>query len=228
MGTSLRISIQAWNRQRRYRARRGEGRADTHLKLYHFDFEDSPGAPSGQRAAKIERFVSESLADCLVAAGREVPEALARGEPPAMRKGPHGKPYLEGSGLEGVFFSLSHTRGHAIVCFSGGEIGADCENMAARPGGRTRYEGIAARCFAGDERGYIGFGQPGDTRRFFEIWTMKEAYMKYTGRGFAEGIRSFSVLDTPPGVNIKTGLLDGAPHVVFSVCTGTGGAGATA
>ena len=162
-----------------------------------------------------------SLADYLSAAGREIPERLRGGGQPAIRKGPHGKPYLEGSGLEGVFFSLSHTRGHAIVCFSEREIGADCENMEARRGGSARYEGIAARCFTEDERGYIAFGQPGGTLRFFEIWTAKEAYMKYTGKGFAEGIGSFSVLDAP-GVDIETGLLDGAPHVVFSVCTGAG------
>ena len=191
------------------------------MKLYHFEFEDSPGAPAGM-AEEIKRFVSGSLADYLSLAGREVPETLIRGGQPALRKGPHGKPYLEGPGLEGVYFSLSHTRGHAIVCFSEGEIGADCENMDARRSGLSRYEGIAGRCFTEDERGYIAFGQQDETLRFFEIWTAKEAYMKYTGKGFAEGISSFSVLDAP-GVSIETGLLKSAPHVVYSVCTGGDG-----
>ena len=194
------------------------------MKLYHFDCEDSPGAPSGSGAAGVKRFVTESLADYLLAAGREVPEPLRRGEPVPLRKGPHGKPYLEGPGFEGVFFSLSHTRGHAVVCFSEGEIGADCENMEARRGGSERYAGIAKRCFTEDEQGYIAFGQQGEILRFFEIWTAKEAYMKYTGKGFAEGISSFSVLDAP-GVNIETGLLKDAPQVVYSVCTGGNGRG---
>ena len=69
-----------------------------------------------------------------------------------------------------------------------------------------------------------GFGSDtgvdlGPAGRFFEIWTAKEAYMKYTGRGFSEGFRSFSVFCLPE-VDIETGRFDGAPNIVFSVCTG--------
>ena len=187
------------------------------MRLYHYGNKNLAAAPAEDREAENRRFFSESLTDYLAERGRDIPESLKRGEPPALRKGPHGKPYLAEPGLEEVFFSLSHTRGHAIVCFSAGEIGADCENTEAREG-RTGYAGIAARCFMDDERAYTAIGEPGFHTRFFEIWTAKEAYMKYTGKGFAEGFRSFSVLSAP-GVCIETGRLAEAPGVVFSVCT---------
>ena len=194
------------------------------MKLYHFDHEGGFSAPDGSGPEAIRGFLVESLKDYLTVCGRDLPEPLERGAFPAMRKGPHGKPYFEEPGLEGVFFSLSHTRGHAIVCFSEGEIGADCENTEARGEARLRYKRIADRCFSEDEKGYADLGAPDGALRFFEIWTAKEAYMKYTGNGFSEGMRSFSVLDAQD-VCIETGRLQAAQHVVFSVCTAAGGEG---
>ena len=165
----------------------------------------------------------KALADYLATRGMEVPAPLLRGEAPATEKGRYGKPFFAEPWLEGVYFSRSHTLGFELVCFSDSETGLDCENSEARPGIEKRYEGIAERFFADEERAYMGAGSEGALMRFFEIWTAKEAYMKYTGRGFAEGFRSFSVRSLPDA-EIVTGRLDGAPHVVLSVCTALRGA----
>jgi len=159
----------------------------------------------------------ESLKDYLKESGYGVAGTALR-EKARIRKGPHGKPFFSDPGLEGVFFSRSHSKGHEVVCFSDGEIGIDCEDTEARQGIAGKYPGIARRCFTEDEMEYMG----DSVERFFEIWTAKEAYMKYTGRGFAEGFRSFSALDIP-GVSIDTGRLADAPHVVYSVCKAAGG-----
>ena len=179
------------------------------LRLYHYSAED--GAAFGK-----------ALTDYLESSGRSGLAAACQKEPAVFRRGEHGKPYFFGHGLEDVFFSRSDTRGHAIVCFSDAEIGLDCENTRARPGIETRAGAIAKRCFTENERAYLDSDSHGAARRFFEIWTAKEAYMKYTGRGFSEGFRTFSVFDLPC-VRIETGLLPDAPHVVYSVCTGDAG-----
>lgn len=208
------------------------------LKLYHLIYERPSEAPSGDDEDAFRRFLRESLTDYLGAPGAGMAEALLMDGLPPIRKGPHGKPYFCGPELEKVFFSLSHTAGHAVLCFSDGEIGVDCENIDARPRIGSKLGGIAKRCFTEDEQAYVDGGgagrgaeggrgrspeeNPADgadrIRRFFEIWTAKEAYMKYTGNGFSEGFKSFSALSVP-GVRIETGCVEGAPHVIYSVCT---------
>ena len=164
-----------------------------------------------------DAFFCETLVDYLKANGRNVPDSLLNGEAPVTHKGPHGKPYFSDSELSGVFFSLSHTKGHNLLCFSNAEIGADCENIKARPGIETRLKAIARRCFTEDEQAYVAPAEGGAVLRFFEIWTAKEAYMKYTGKGFSQGFRSFSALNLPD-VEIETGPAPGAPDIVYSVC----------
>ena len=143
---------------------------------------------------------------------------MLKGLLPGEQKGPHGKPYFYESGFEGVFFSRSDTKGYKTIGFSDGEIGVDCENTEARPGIESRFRMIAKRYFSEDELRYIDPEASGAVGRFFEIWTAKEAYMKFTGRGFSEGFRSFSVFGLANAV-VETGRVEGAPHVVYSVCT---------
>jgi phosphopantetheinyl transferase len=195
------------------------------LRLYRFENK------SISAEIDIGDFFEESLLHYLRESSMDVPASLQSGKAPAITRGAHGKPYFCEPGLERVFFSLSHTRGYAIICFSDGEIGADCENTRARAGMGARCERIAKRRFTDDERQWMASGDAEDETengggrigRFFEIWTAKEAYMKYTGNGFSEGFRSFSTRCLP-GVNMETGWFSDAPHIVYSVCTEAGGA----
>ena len=164
---------------------------------------------------------NEALIDYMRVTGKSMPASLLRGEMPETRKGKHGKPYFAEQELKDVFFSRSHSHEYEIVCFSDGEIGVDCEDLQARKDRAADFEKIAKRYFAEDENKYIEPGRPGAEERFFDIWTAKEAYVKYTGRGFAEGFNGFSVFRLPE-VEIKTGRLEDAPHVVYSVCRSNG------
>ena len=181
------------------------------MKIYHF---------SGGRSDS-DRFFGESLIDYIRESGLDVPASALRNSD-MIRRGPYGKPYFRDSGLYGIYFSRSHSKGHEVVCFSDGEIGLDCENTEARPGIGERYLDIAGRCFTEDEQEYLLGADDDPIARFFEIWTAKEAYMKYSGKGFSEGFRTFSVL-CASGVNFETGRLNEAPHVVYSVCTAQDG-----
>ena len=178
------------------------------MRLYHY--EKVNGSAFG-----------EALIDYLTQTGKNVPESLQKGISPEMKKSEHGKPYFSESELCGIFFSRSHTNESEVVCFSENEVGVDCEDLKWRSTqiGRIRqYEKIAKRYFTEDEQEYIAFGEPLAEERFFDVWTAKEAYTKYTGKGFSEGFQSFSVFNRPD-VKIITNRLEGAQHIVFSICT---------
>ena len=175
------------------------------MKIYHYP---------GECGAAF----CEALADYLITTRGRAPASVLKGLLPGEKKGPHGKPYFYEPEFEGVFFSRSDTRGYKTIGFSDGEIGVDCENTEGRPGIESRFLMIAKRYFSEDELGYLEPGASGAAGRFFEIWTAKEAYMKFTGKGFSEGFRSFSVFGLPDAV-VETGRVEGAPHIVYSVCT---------
>ena len=148
-----------------------------------------------------------------------------------VSKGPHGKPYFTGQGLKEIFFSLSYSQRDEVLCLSDSEVGVDCESTTARAEFEKRCKSLAARWFTKDEQAYVEYGGADycpltpdadeAVQRFFIVWTRKEAYMKYTGNGFSEGFRSFSVFDLPE-VDFITGRLKDAPHIIYSVCAGSG------
>lgn len=102
---------------------------------------------------------------------------------------PKGKPYFKDGSLE---FSVSHT-GKLWVCLISNEqepVGVDVQAM--RP---CHREKIAERYYTADEQEFVSAtGEAG----FFQIWTRKEAYAKYTGEGLNERIASFSTLKKSP------------------------------
>jgi 4'-phosphopantetheinyl transferase len=194
------------------------------MKLYLYD-NKAPGAPD-----ELFRSAAEDHCAALGLPGVERPRPDPGGSPGdafAVVRGPHGKPYFAGPPLRGrVHFSLSHSGAYRAVLFHDEEVGLDIEDLSLR-GGLTpeRMERIAARFFAGDEQRYLIEGSPGaagdhpdDLRaRFFSLWTAKEAYIKYTGRGMSEGLSSFSALAPPDGVTITT--FSAGPGLICSFCT---------
>jgi 4'-phosphopantetheinyl transferase len=195
---------------------------------------------------EVEEFLAESLGAYLMSEGRldslvRAGARPARGhaEPvlcsdtvlamtgPTFEHGLHGKPRFADLALRDVHFSISHTKGAAVVAFADREIGIDIERTSRFDKGEERLLGIARRFFADDELAYVvGEGQTTPTAlrpplhrgelasRFFEVWTGKEAYMKWTGRGFSEGFRTFSVFDVEPVIETFRGPED----IVCSVC----------
>lgn len=81
-----------------------------------------------------------------------------------------------------VFFSISHSGNIVLCAVSDKEIGADIEKIR-----NIRFD--AAKKFAGaSELEYIGE----NLNRFFEIWTLKEAFFKCKGTGLGADIGSVS------------------------------------
>ncbi|MDR0222506.1 MAG: 4'-phosphopantetheinyl transferase superfamily protein [Oscillospiraceae bacterium] len=104
---------------------------------------------------------------------------------PEMTKTPSGKPYFKDSS---IFFNYSHCRLAAACAVSRrGAVGVDAEC------GRAVSTAAINRVCIRSELSAIENG--GD---FLRIWTQKEAYAKFTGRGFAERFRRIDTSAFPP------------------------------
>lgn len=85
--------------------------------------------------------------------------------------GAHGKP-LCGTGAG---FSVSHAGNFVLCAVADGAVGADIEvPRPVSPAVLTRVCTAAEQAFCG-----------ADPRRFLQVWTAKEAYLKFTGDGLA-------------------------------------------
>jgi 4'-phosphopantetheinyl transferase len=74
-------------------------------------------------------------------------------------------------------------------------VGVDVEAYADPP------LDVAATLFATPERDALAHTAPADhMRAFFELWTMKEAFVKARGTGFRTAFDSFAVQQNPPGL----------------------------
>lgn len=104
--------------------------------------------------------------------------------------GDKGKPYL--TGYPQFQYSLSHSGdGVAVGVTDGVPIGVDVEPI------REYRPALANRFFAPGEQAYL-HAQPEEAeRRFYEIWTQKEAWLKRDGRGITVDLRSFDVTAPP-------------------------------
>ena len=126
----------------------------------------------------------------------------------------NGKPYIKGR--NNLFFNLSHS-GHWVICaLSPSEVGCDIEEIREN----DRAEKIAARYFTDEEKVFIqnsalinqGLKEKDADKKacddskkaccdvadrrvpFYRIWTLKESFMKVTGKGLALPLKDFSII----------------------------------
>jgi 4'-phosphopantetheinyl transferase len=103
-----------------------------------------------------------------------------------FRIGEYGKPHVDD---DAVRFNLSHTRGMAAVAVAPhGDIGIDVERIDRHRLGLD----IAERFFAPSEFEHLK-GLNADTRvdASYELWTLKEAYIKAMGLGLSCPLDAF-------------------------------------
>jgi len=113
----------------------------------------------------------------------------------------HGRPWLAAPhDALGLYFSLSHTDGLVAVAVSHTrQIGLDVEDLHRR----TNVMGIAQTYFAASE--WAALNQlAGDAQRarFFDLWTVKEAYIKACGKGLRMPLDQFAVAVTPTSATL--------------------------
>jgi 4'-phosphopantetheinyl transferase len=136
---------------------------DRHLRQY-------------KAAHALKRLMLTSAVGGVVAPGSWAFETDARGKPRVA----------DGAGLQ---FNLSHTRGLVACAVSWQvELGVDVENLDRR----APLE-LAGTYFAPAEQAWLrGLPTAARPRGFFQLWTLKEAYIKATGLGLAQPLEAFA------------------------------------
>jgi 4'-phosphopantetheinyl transferase len=131
----------------------------------------------------------------------------------SFSRGEYGRPEIAGpSEGVGLRFNLSHTRG-SVVCavIRDLDIGVDVESTARL----VRHQDLAERFFSGAEIDALRAAAPEKrARRFLEIWTLKEAYLKAVGRGISVPLRSFELHlsdSEPPRISFDSAVLRDDP-----------------
>lgn len=131
-----------------------------------------------------------------------------------------GCPRVADPALAWLRFNLSNTRG-LITCAVARDrdVGVDVEDTERS----SETVGIADRFFSPLEVEALGALPPGAQRgRFFDYWTLKEAYIKARGMGLAIPLDQFSfLLDAGPrvGITFDPALADDASTWQFEQLT---------
>ena len=137
--------------------------------------------------------------------GRQLTEALVRSileeqgiiEPQILRTD-RGKPYLAGNEL---YFSVSHSEDMFACLLADCNVGLDIQQLRD-----VRAEALARKYFTEEEYHYMkSRGEDG----FFRLWTRKEAFAKYTGRGLEEILQKVPVLGRSDVIFTDLSLGDG-------------------
>ena len=107
----------------------------------------------------------------------------------------HKKPEFSNSGA--LHFSISYTTDAAAVMISQGPVGLDLEKL--RPHKMRFKDNLGTPAELARLR-----QSPEDLPLFYEFWTRKEAWLKYTGEGLSVPLNSFDVWQPPVSDRLHT------------------------
>ncbi len=99
-----------------------------------------------------------------------------------LEKNPYGKPFLRNSSHK---FNISHSGDYCVCCFGDCEVGIDIEQV------KEINTDIADLFLCKNEVRYIR--EVESLKRFYEIWTKKEALLKCQGAGLARGLKTYDM-----------------------------------
>lgn len=100
----------------------------------------------------------------------------------------YGKPYLKN--YPEFCFNISHSGGFVACAIDSYPIGIDIEQIR-----HINYEELSKEFFSESEFSYINNNENHNDalKRFFEIWTLKESYIKCRGKGVSIPLNLFSI-----------------------------------
>lgn len=103
-----------------------------------------------------------------------------------IEKGENGKPYA--SNFSKLYFNLSHSQNLVICVISKKQVGVDVEFIKEY----TVSEKLKS-FFSNLEWKYIQSFE-NKAHPFYELWTLKESYLKYLGVGLKKSLKSFEIV----------------------------------
>ena len=191
-------------------------------------FEDLLSTLYPARKEAVEKFNNQkakltSMATGLLLQGIVEKELNINPEELVVLKGEQGKPYI--AGCPEFYFNISHSGDVVAIAYGNIPVGIDVEIIRCRESDLK----VAKRCFTEEEYTFITDGayaldMAGKSHsveeRFFMVWTMKEAYLKYKGTGISVPMNSFCVkpyegIVVGEKLSCKPVIMDG---YVYTVC----------
>jgi 4'-phosphopantetheinyl transferase len=167
----------------------------------------------GDERARAARFVFASSRVTFIAAHALARAALAAaaGVPAAdfgFRAGEHGKPAaLLGARPAGLAFNLSHTAGLVGIAVAPNVDAKLALGFDVEPLERRAPLEVARHYFTeGEVAGLEGLAEERRAERFFRLWTLKEAFIKATGKGLTQDLATFWFTVEPPAIGIAASV----------------------
>lgn len=114
-----------------------------------------------------------------------------------FEKNKYGKPYLKNH--DNYYFNISHSGDWVVCAIDDEEIGIDVEKI------KDIDLAIAQRYFSPKE--YANLQEQPESNKysyFFDLWSLKESYIKAAGMGLSLSLSSFSVLISDDGIELDT------------------------
>lgn len=111
-----------------------------------------------------------------------------------------GKPLLKYP--PNIHFNISHSKDWIICAIAKYPIGVDIEFINKD----RNYLQIAERCFTEEEKAYMLSSDSWNNKleRFYQLWSLKESYIKADGRGLAVSMNSFSIRPYEEHILLRT------------------------
>lgn len=121
----------------------------------------------------------------------------------APQIGKHGKPFFPA--YPEFHFNLSHSGTQVLCAVAVTEVGCDVEKITAY------NDRLAKRFFHPQEYAALCALSTADEQAelFYRLWTLKESFLKATGRGLSLPLNDFSVLDSDGGIGLCQGAVPG-------------------
>lgn len=107
----------------------------------------------------------------------------------------YGKPLLDSE--DNIYFNASHAGDYVVCAIDDLNIGIDIERV------KDIDLKIAERFFCDEEAEYINHKNINKLDRFYEIWTMKESYIKAIGTGLSTNLKNFNVVNKDGYITYK-------------------------
>lgn len=125
-------------------------------------------------------------------------------------KNQYGKPFLYNKPR--FFFNVSHSANWVVCAISTKEVGVDIEKL------KPIDMKIAKRFFDKREYHYIMSAADFATQVecFYDIWTLKESYVKYIGKGLHIPLNSFCVYKEEQDYKLLSNRLGNRQDICFS------------
>lgn len=146
-----------------------------------------------------------------------------------VAEGLHGKPFVEGGGMQVPAFNVSHAGSHALVALASAcefpHLGVDIERCRED----LDVQAMLDLAFTPSERAQIAAGDSPSASSFYLHWVGKEAVLKAIGVGVAEHLRCISIQPSESGrLHVACDMSEWAGLEAMALCAPPGYAAAVA